>query len=79
MQNLQSEINDLVHELEGYRRLLQDYLKKYGPELDQNLDDEYYEVDSLIRDIEDIDMFSDNDEEWISEAESLIQHAEEYV
>ena len=80
MKNLKSEINELEKELELFHGLLNDYTgEKYGPELDQNLDDEYYEITSLIRDIEDIDIFGYTDEEWIEEAESLIQQAEDLV
>ena len=80
MKNLKSEINELEKELELFHGLLHDYnAEKYGPELDQNLDDEYYETTSLIRDIEDIDIFGYTDEEWIEEAESLIQQAEDLV
>ena len=80
MKNLKSEINELEKELELFHGLLHDYTgEKYGPELDQNIDDEYYEITSLIRDIEDIDIFGYTDEEWIEEAESLIQQAEDLV
>jgi hypothetical protein len=72
MNNLESEINDLKHELMGFTRELR------ALSLSED-SDEYYEVDSLIRDMEMIDGLGLSDEEWIEEAESLIQVAEDLV
>jgi hypothetical protein len=72
MNNLESEINDLKNELMGFTRELR------ALSLSED-SDEYYEVDSLIRDMEMIDGLGLSDEEWIEEAESLIQVAEDLV
>jgi hypothetical protein len=74
MKNLESEINDLKHELMGFTRELWTLSSTLSED-----SDEYYEVDSLIRDMEMIDGLGLSDEEWIEEAESLIQVAEDLV
>ena len=74
MNNLESTINDLKHELMGFTRELWTLLSTISEDLD-----EHYEVDSLIRDMEMIDGLGLSDEEWIEEATSYIQQAEDLV
>jgi len=77
---LESQKNDLYHELQGYLKMLYDFMyENYGPNSDHDDDEVFFDCDCLVRDIEGIDGLGLSDEEWIMEAESLIQQAEKII